>query len=60
MKINILVVEDDNSQRAVLTGFLKKKGYDVIDTGKPEEAVEIVRNKRVDVILTDLSMPGMT
>ncbi len=59
MKINILIVEDDANQRTILTGFLRKQNYSVEDTGKPAEALSIIKEKRVDVVLSDLRMPDM-
>ena len=59
MKINILIVEDDDNQRGILAGFLKKQGYQIFETGVPESALTIIKENRVDVALSDLRMPGM-
>jgi len=55
----ILIVEDEAAQRDALSGFLKKKGFDVKAASSGMEALEIIQAHAVDLILTDLKMPGM-
>jgi two-component system NtrC family response regulator len=54
----ILVVDDENSQRVILTGYLKQKGYGVLEAKSAEEGIEAVKNNVIDIILTDYKMPG--
>jgi two-component system NtrC family response regulator len=54
----ILVVDDEEAQRRVLAGFLKKCGYEVAAAGSAEEALRVVGTRVVDLVLTDLRMPG--
>jgi DNA-binding NtrC family response regulator len=54
----ILVVDDEEPQRRVLAGFLRKRGYDVVATGTASEALQVVETRVVDLVLTDLRMPG--
>jgi two-component system NtrC family response regulator len=54
----ILVVDDEEPQRRVLAGFLKKRGYGVEAVGDADEALRIVSSRAVDLVLTDLRMPG--
>jgi len=56
----ILVVDDEEAQRRVLAGFLRKRGYDVEAAGDAEEALRVVSSRTVDLVLTDLRMPGRT
>ena len=56
----ILVVDDEEPQRRVLKGFLRKAGYDVEAVGSPDEALGVVARRTVDLVLTDLRMPGKT
>ncbi|MBN2411275.1 sigma-54-dependent Fis family transcriptional regulator [candidate division KSB1 bacterium] len=58
-KYNILVADDELSQRDALAGFLTKKGFSVITAQSGKEAVAVLKNKSVDLILTDLRMPEM-
>ena len=54
----ILVVDDEEAQRKVLGGFLRKKGFEVITAGGAAEALESASARTVDLVLTDLRMPG--
>jgi two-component system NtrC family response regulator len=56
----ILVVDDEEPQRRLLAGFLKKRGYGVETAGDADEAMKIVSSRTVDLVLTDLRMPGPT
>jgi two-component system response regulator AtoC len=56
----ILVVDDEEPQRRVLAGFLKKRGYEVETAGDADEAMKTVSSRTVDLVLTDLRMPGQT
>jgi len=54
----ILVVDDEEPQRRVLAGFLRKTGYEVEAVGGADEALALVAARSVDLVLTDLRMPG--
>ena len=56
----ILVVDDEEPQRRVLAGFLRKAGYEVEAVGAADEALAVVASRTVDLVLTDLRMPGKT
>jgi two-component system NtrC family response regulator len=56
----VLVVDDEESQRSVLAGFLRKRGLQVSAAATAAEALEIARGSVLDLVLTDLRMPGMT
>jgi two-component system NtrC family response regulator len=53
----ILVVDDEEAQRKVLSGFLRKKGFQVIQAASATEAIAEARGRTVDLVLTDLRMP---
>ena len=57
----ILLVEDRSDLRNLTRKFLQKLGYKVLDAGLPEEAIQIARQfvGRIDLLLTDILMPGM-
>jgi len=55
----ILVVDDDRAVRNVLQIHLRKKGYDVTLVSSGEQALRAVADRPVDVVLTDVAMPGM-
>ena len=54
----LLIVDDEKAQRQVLLGDLKSRGYKVLEADSAETALDIVRKNLIDVILTDLKMPG--
>jgi two-component system NtrC family response regulator len=56
----LLVVDDEGSQRTVLAGFLKKRGFDVKMAATAEDALAAAQAGPVDLVLTDLRMPGMS
>ena len=56
----ILVVDDEEAQRKVLAGFLRKRGYEILTAASVDEALDLARAKTVDLVLTDLRMPGRT
>ncbi len=56
---HILVVDDEKSMRDFLSIFLRKQGYlvDCADNGK--QALEQIRSKNLDLVITDIRMPEM-
>lgn len=55
----ILVVEDNPQNRRLAQFLLKKHGYVVDEATTGEEALELVRDRRPDLILMDLQLPGL-
>jgi two-component system KDP operon response regulator KdpE len=55
----ILIVDDEPQIRRVLKTALSSEGYMVDDARSGEEAVQRLRDERVDLILLDTNMPGM-
>jgi DNA-binding NtrC family response regulator len=53
----VLVVDDEEAQRKVLTGFLRKRGYEPVPCSGVDEALRIAASRTVDLVLTDLRMP---
>ncbi|NOY39281.1 MAG: response regulator [Nitrospirae bacterium] len=56
---SILVVDDDAAVRDVLVTLLRDVGYNVSDTGSPEEALKLVSERSFDLVLSDILMPEM-
>lgn len=54
---NILVVDDKDSMRAMLTETLMEEGHRVDSAENGVKAIDLVRNKSYDLVLTDLKMP---
>jgi len=57
---NILVVDDQENNYVVLKRPLKKSGYNSIYASSGEAALAILKNEKIDLILLDWMMPGMS
>jgi DNA-binding NtrC family response regulator len=53
----ILLVDDEEPQRKVLAGFLRKKGFEAVACGTVDEALGVAAARTIDLVLTDLRMP---
>jgi len=58
-KETILVVEDEEDIRELLKYNLEKEGYQVFGAATGEEGLRAVRDRRPDLILLDLMLPGI-
>jgi DNA-binding response OmpR family regulator len=58
-KIRVLMVDDEEQFRTTTAKILGRKGYDTTPAGSGEEAIDILRDKRHDVVVLDIKMPGM-
>jgi len=56
---NILVVEDELNIRRLMTEFLNKDGYNVIEADNGQMALDILDINHIDLIITDIMMPEM-
>ncbi|BFH63307.1 response regulator transcription factor [Paenibacillus azoreducens] len=59
-KQKVFIVEDEAPIAELLAYNLEKEGYVVASTGKGEEALELIRANRPDLILLDLMLPDMS
>jgi CheY-like chemotaxis protein len=55
----ILLVEDNEMNRDMLSRRLKKKGYDVVMAFDGQRGVEMATEESPDIILLDMSLPVM-
>ena len=55
----ILLIDDEPQIRRVLRTSLSAQWGNVLDVQNGEEALELLREKTVDLILLDMNMPGM-
>jgi two-component system alkaline phosphatase synthesis response regulator PhoP len=60
MRRRILLVEDDATLRQALTFNLTREGYEVSAAGDGEAALEAARNQRLDLVLLDVMLPGLS
>jgi len=55
----ILVVDDEENARIALTKILTREGYEVASAGNGYEALNYLRGREVELIITDINMPEM-
>lgn len=55
--MHILIVDDEESQRNLLAGFLKNKGYTIATAANGKEAIELNQKASFDLAILDLKMP---
>lgn len=55
----ILIVEDDNFLRGLLTKKLEEKGFSVVQAESGEKGVEELKEDLPDLVLLDLLLPGI-
>ena len=55
----VLIVEDEETLRDYLKRMLTETGYEVLTAAEGAEGLALLESKRVDIIITDLYMPGM-
>jgi PAS domain S-box-containing protein len=58
---SVLLCEDEGAVRQLVRAVLKDKGYDVVEAGSAEEAIELFEEspKSFDLLVTDVVLPGM-
>jgi DNA-binding response OmpR family regulator len=54
----ILLVDDDDAVRDMMTATLEHKGFDVVAATNVTEALKLITTKSFDVLITDLHMPN--
>ena len=55
-----LIVDDDETILRVVSAYLKRNDeYEVLIASSPQEALEIVKKSPVDLLITDIMMPGI-
>ncbi len=57
-KAAILVVDDDPEIATMLSARLGKRGYEVTTAGDGHKALEAAKQKKFDIVLLDVMMPG--
>jgi len=58
--IRVVIAEDEAIIRLDLKETLEEEGYEVVgETGRGDEAVELVRERQPDLAILDVKMPGM-
>jgi len=58
--VTVLVIEDEASLRRFISDALGEKGYTIVSSESADRAVEILKDKQFDIIVSDMKMPGMS
>ncbi len=56
----ILIIDDEESQREPIRGFLSKKGFATLSASSCDEGMALFSGSAVDLVVTDYKMPGKT
>lgn len=57
--INLLIVDDEEDIRNMLSRHFRFKGYNVVLAENGAQALDIMKQERMEVLITDLEMPEM-
>ncbi|NLZ26321.1 MAG: sigma-54-dependent Fis family transcriptional regulator, partial [Chloroflexi bacterium] len=57
MTNSILVVDDEETARMVISNYLRTKGYEVIEAGTLADARKVIAEGKADVIILDVQLP---
>jgi two-component system NtrC family response regulator len=55
----ILIVDDEKNYPLILSAVLQEEGFETITANSALEAIEVIDHSDVDLVLTDMKMPGM-
>ncbi len=58
--LNILVCEDENTNQKILSRLLSLPGHKVEVTGSGDEMLDLLEQRKFDLVITDLNMAGMS
>lgn len=56
-EVNVLIVDDEAALRQALVFDFKRKGFNVLDAENGRIAFDLVKNNKIDIVLTDVRMP---
>lgn len=57
--INILVIEDEENIRQIISKVIAREGYNVYEASSAEEGLDIIDKNLINLIVLDLSLPNM-
>ena len=57
-KYVILIVDDDDALRNTIVFDFKRKGFNVLSADNGAAAFEVVKQNKIDLVLSDIRMPG--
>ncbi|MET0342767.1 MAG: sigma-54 dependent transcriptional regulator [Polyangiales bacterium] len=60
MAATVLVVDDERNIRRTLQMVLGGAGFDTLDAGSAEEALKLLEDREIDLVILDLKLPNMS
>jgi len=58
--MKLLIIDDEANLRRTLTAVLQRRGFTIYSAADGESGLYLFRHEKPDLVLTDLSMPGMS
>lgn len=55
----VLIVEDNEKNRKLIRDLLQAKGYQTIESDSAEEGIKLAEEKKPELILMDIQLPGL-
>ena len=55
----VLIVDDEKNYPLILSAVLEDEGYETLTANSGQQALHVLKNSDVDLVLTDMRMPGM-
>jgi two-component system, cell cycle response regulator DivK len=55
----ILIIEDNDKNLKLVRDVLQVKGYATIESGTAEDGIRLARERKPDLVLMDIQLPGM-
>ncbi len=56
----VLIVDDDPGQRSLLDSFLRSQNFETVTAESGEQALELLRGGKFDLMISDVRMPGLS
>jgi len=56
----IVIVDDFKANTIILKNTMQRLGYEVLDANEPTLALRFFDGRKIDLLITDFKMPGMT
>ena len=57
--MNIMTVDDSKAVRLTIALTLRQAGHHVVEAASGEDALELLKTEKIDLIISDINMPGM-
>ena len=57
---NILVIDDEDSIRNVISEFLESEGFNVFGADRPSKGFEVLAENSIDIVILDIQLPEMS